>query len=206
MLRPRSSIWRQTLGRAFRRAAKPVTGLRRGSAGPHRRWLRPRPRRRAARDQFGLGRAGRHQVAGPDPGGEQGLVGVAEGGVRDGHRYLTQRLAKPSGPSSRSRWRTGHEPGTVEGRQLVRRIRVDGEFAIGLVDCDVGQPGQELGAAVGGDPCPGCSGRSSMNEVATLPAMKSASSSTACRKEMLVDTPRMRNSARDGGRGRPPSG
>ena len=35
----------------------------------------------------------------------------------------------------------------------------------------------------------------SMNEVVTRPARKSGSSSTACRKGMLVATPRMRNSA-----------
>ena len=34
-----------------------------------------------------------------------------------------------------------------------------------------------------------------MNAVVTLPAAKSASSSTACRNEMFVETPRIRNSA-----------
>ena len=34
-----------------------------------------------------------------------------------------------------------------------------------------------------------------MNDVVTRPAAKSGSSSTACRKAMLVVTPRMRNSA-----------
>ena len=34
-----------------------------------------------------------------------------------------------------------------------------------------------------------------MNEVVTRPATKSGSSSTACRKAMLVVTPRIRNSA-----------
>ncbi|SLB24970.1 Uncharacterised protein [Mycobacteroides abscessus subsp. abscessus] len=33
-----------------------------------------------------------------------------------------------------------------------------------------------------------------MNDVVTSPARKSASSSTACRKGMLVETPRIRNS------------
>jgi hypothetical protein len=34
-----------------------------------------------------------------------------------------------------------------------------------------------------------------MNEVVSRPARKSASLSTACRNAMLVETPRMRNSA-----------
>ncbi len=40
------------------------------------------------REQPGLGGRGRHQVAGADAGGQQRLVRVAEGGVRDGDGYL----------------------------------------------------------------------------------------------------------------------
>ena len=61
-------------------------------------------------------------------------------------------FAKPSGPSSSSRWREPCAGGrVVQGRELGGGIAVDRELAVGLVDGDLGEPGQQLGAAVRGD-------------------------------------------------------
>ena len=95
------------------------------------------------------------QVAGPDPGGEQGLVGVAEGGLGDGHRLLGAQLlgerlrAVAQQPVPRAgRGRAGQ----VQGRQLGPRGDGAAPGAVGLVDRDVGEVGEQLGTAVGGHP------------------------------------------------------
>ena len=106
--------------------------------------------------------------------------------------------AKPSGPSSRSRCRVPVGAGCPRSTrgQLARRVDQPGRpLAVRGVDGDVGQIGQQPGAAVGGS----AGGQQlrvvSMKLVVTPPAAKSGSSSTACRNGMFVATPRIRNSA-----------
>ncbi|GAA3155614.1 hypothetical protein GCM10017687_86980 [Streptomyces echinatus] len=59
--------------------------------------------------------------------------------------------AKPSGPRSTRRWRdpAGGAP-AGSGGQLGQRVEQAGPFAVRLVDGDVGEVGEQLGAAVGG--------------------------------------------------------
>ena len=97
--------------------------------------------------------------------------------------------AKPAGPSSRSRCRDPAGAGAfrsifgslssgsaVSGRGPLGRLTVTSasQFSIFVPRSFDARPRKS-------------SGRSSMNEVLTLPAMKSGSSSTACRNGMLVD-------------------
>ncbi len=93
------------------------------------------------------------QVLGPDPGGQQRLVGIPEGRVGDlGAGPRPQVGGEPLGaeleqPLSRALGR-GH--GEVHpGRALDPRVEPGRRLAVRLVHCDLGQPAQQLGAAVG---------------------------------------------------------
>ena len=125
-------------------------------------------------------------------------MGVAEGGIGYGYGVLlTQRL----GESFRAEfaeflpgsWQRLH---ALDVRELGRGVRVDSQFTIGLVDGDVREPGEELGAAVRGNTGLQQFG-ALINEVGgDVAGDEVGVVSTACRKEMFVETPRMRNSAR----------
>lgn len=94
----------------------------------------------------------REEVLGAYPGGEQGLVGVAEGGVGDADG---RRLAQRAGEALRAEF-DELLPG-ARGR-LARRQRGQlgagldqfGPLAVRLVDRHVGEVREQLGAAVGG--------------------------------------------------------
>ncbi len=97
-------------------------------------------------------RRGGHQVARAHPGGEQGLVRVAEGGVGDGHGLLR---AEPGGET------VGTERGEllarpvhdrtvqVHPRQLVDRLDPPGPRPVRLVHRRLGEVAEDPGAAVG---------------------------------------------------------
>ena len=185
------------------RAGRPAapTGPRRGSAARRRRSRRPSTR---ATSSCGVVRATwpataarsrvRTRVA------SRRLVGVAEGRVGDRDARLRAQSPRrtPPGPTSRSSWRvpSGARRARSSVGQLAGGVDRDRRRSVRLVDRDVG----EVAAAAG------CRGRPrlravsscgcvSMNEVVTPPGAKSGSSSTAWRKGMLVETPRIRNSA-----------
>ena len=81
------------------------------------------------------------------------------------------------------------------GRPFLPWIELGRCRAVGLVDRHLRQPAQQLGAAVSR----GVSGQQFGSLIdegrRDVAAMKSSSSRTACRKGMLVLTPRIRNSA-----------
>ena len=116
---------------------------------------RPAPRleapqlRRHARDVAG---DDRQQVAGAHPGREQRLVRVAERrvGDRDG-LLLAQGAREPVGARSEQRLAGAVRGGDqqVDVRQLADRVDGDRGLAVRLVDGDVGEVGEQLGAAVG---------------------------------------------------------
>ena len=114
-----------------------------------------RPAPRLERPQLG-GRAGHvaghgEQVAGAHPGGEQGLVGVAEGGVGDRDPVLgAQRAGELLGPDPQQVLPAAVRGGHVEadGGQLGDRVDRHRSRAVRLVDGDVGEVGEQLGAAV----------------------------------------------------------
>ena len=96
------------------------------------------------------------QVAGADPGGEQRLVGVAERGVGDADPLAAcaGRRRSPPGPSVSSAWREPSGAGTSRSMsgQLADRVDADRRLAVRLVHGDLGQPGEQPGAAVGVGP------------------------------------------------------
>ncbi len=106
--------------------------------------------------QLGQG-AGHHRgdgehVLGAHPGGEQRLVGVAEGGVGDADGRRGTQLAREA-----LRTEFGEPLPGAGGRiacrergQLGQRVDQVGPFAVRLVHGDVGQVGEQLRAAVGG--------------------------------------------------------
>ena len=96
-----------------------------------------------------------HEVTGADPGGEQGLVGVAERGLGDPDGLLRAQVPGPllgSDPEQQV-------PGTRWGRclevdlgELVAGGQRGDPGPVGLVDRHLCQICQQLGAAVSGHP------------------------------------------------------
>ena len=134
----------------------------------------------------------RTRVASSDWWASRKVVSVTASGV-----CSRSAAANPTGPSSSSRWRDPAGAGADRS--------ISGSLSAGLTDVGAGPFGwltvtsaSQLRILVprSFETRPRTSwGRSSMNEVLRSPATNAGSSSTACRKEMFVETPRMRNSA-----------
>jgi hypothetical protein len=92
-----------------------------------------------------------HEVLGAHPGRQERLVGITEGGVGHGQGGL---CAQGAGETDRAEQlqllpgALGGRHGQVELGQLFRRVEQSQRHAVGLVDGDVGQPVEHLGAAV----------------------------------------------------------
>ena len=87
----------------------------------------------------------RTRVASSDWWASRNVVSVTASGV-----WARSAAAKPAGPSSSRRWRdpAGAGCGEVECRQLLAGAHADRRRAVGLVHGDVGEPVEDLGAAV----------------------------------------------------------
>ena len=99
---------------------------------------RPAPglHREQLREQRGYGRAGSQQVPGAHAGGQQRLVGVAEGGIRDRHgaSWARSSAANLSGPSSWSRCREPDAGTAVSAPVASSACRAgSGSFSTGAV-------------------------------------------------------------------------
>ncbi|SIK20602.1 Uncharacterised protein [Mycobacteroides abscessus subsp. abscessus] len=95
------------------------------------------------------------EIPGAHPGGEQRLVGVAEGRVGHGQRRLLpqgtgEALGAELEETITAAGRRGL--GEVDLRQLLRGTEMDLRFAVGAVDGDVGEVVEDLRAAVGAHP------------------------------------------------------
>ena len=166
---------------------------------------------------------GREQVPGAHPGGQQGLVRVAEGGVRDRDRRLLAQglrealraeLKQALAPAAAGACSAGSSNGDRNGSWRLSPGR-RGSFSrgsipsrrgpLGLFTVTSAQEGQRLGAAVWLRLPTSRSGRESMKSVAASPAMNCGSSSTFIRNGMFV-APRARGTrpARAGPGPRPP--
>ena len=97
------------------------------------------------------------QVAGADPGGQQGLVRVAEGGVGDRHGLLRAQFRGPLGRAhleqslARARRRRRGRDLRRQHRQLPAGTQVGTRLAVGPVDAHLRQVGEQLRAPVCGD-------------------------------------------------------
>nr|RZI37400.1 hypothetical protein BJQ95_00159 [Cryobacterium sp. SO1] len=91
------------------------------------------------------------EVLGAHPGGQERLVGVTESGVGDGQSGLR---AQGAGEADRAEQlqllpgALGCRHGEVDLRQLLGRVQQGDRHAVGLVDGDIGQPVEDLRAAV----------------------------------------------------------
>ena len=95
-----------------------------------------------------------HQVAGPDAGGQQRLVGVPEGGVGDRDGLLLAERLREALRAEFEQALTGAGLWVVELlgcqlRQLLAGDDLGARLAVGLVDRDAGQVGEQLGRPVG---------------------------------------------------------